>query len=726
MKNKEINLLLLGASGSGKSSFAKMFLLHADYIDSTNDGQTTRSNIVYDLSIYEDNPIFRVKFLNQDDFITRMTQLNYNKYLLNILNILKEEDSQNKIDKIEEYLLEQLLNDASKNDGSRIEECQTIIRAIFNTDSNISSNYEKHSMIFSNVEKYLELSLKKKYHSIKNFFSEHCREINRCLSRVEGFFDIREFEQFFREFKYDSLIENIFEFSTADCISFKSNFEEYYKYIHKKIIDALTKTGIVKQNDYSFEISFNNDGFWNCIIPFCLQVKEKSSLTGMIDYVYIKDSISDEYSFVMDDLSITNLKLIDTYGLDHASWNEDKGEVLVDILYNLQQKKLLLFNSDLAVIYIKKMDSGKPTELKAMIPYIYKMIPQASIYCVLNGLDIFLGPQVKSFKGMSDLDLMENRPKSIEYLKSEEFENDIKIVSNQNKFVDYLITTIKNNISVLCSNQLILKDNFNLVSHNRNEIYKILISICMKEYSSMSIVPNDVIDNIKDGQYDDNLDKILYKIFENASKTDWASAHYRTRTANFNRTVKGETLGYSGTYKHQWNQLFHKGYVDTVTSMKSNFLGIENSEYWFAVDSSIKNAEELFLGQSYQLMDKKINDERTKFRELIEKMYLDGREEYKNQNPFESKNTEMSEIDYLNCVTDFKKGYKYIQKDLISYFRNCVAETIDQENKAKANNLLKINYDFYSQLEKLKFDFEQKYTGISFKELLTYYSDSNC
>ena len=248
----------------------------------------------------------------------------------------------------------------------------------------------------------------------------------------------------------------------------------------------------------------------------------------------------------------------------------------------------------------------------------------------------------------------------------------------------------------------------------------------MKEYSSMSIVPNDVIDNIKDGQYDDNLDKILYKIFENASKTDWASAHYRTRRANFNMTVNGKTLGYSGTYKHQWNQLFHKGYVETVTNMESNFLGIENTEYCYAVDSSIKNAEELFLGQSYQLMDKKINDEKTEFRKLIEKMYSDGNNMYKNQNPFESKETEMKEVDYLNCVTDFKKGYDCIKDNLIEYFKKCIAETIDQENKAKANNLLKINYDFYSQLEKLKFDFEQKYTGISFKELLTYYSDSNC
>ena len=92
---KKINLLLLGASGAGKSSFAKTFLLHSAYIDSTNDGQTTRSNIIYDLSLYEKEPSIEIKFLNKEDFITRMTQLNYSKYLLKIVNLIDGKNSIN-------------------------------------------------------------------------------------------------------------------------------------------------------------------------------------------------------------------------------------------------------------------------------------------------------------------------------------------------------------------------------------------------------------------------------------------------------------------------------------------------------------------------------------------------------------------------------------------------------------------------------------------------------
>ena len=193
-------------------------------------------------------------------------------------------------------------------------------------------------------------------------------------------------------------------------------------------MNNLKNMDIVKDNGYTWKIILNNKEKVSEVVTYCLQVKEKLSLTGLIDYVHIKDSISNEYSFIMDNLDISNLKLFDTYGLDHASWNEDKGKILMDILYAFQEKKLLDFDSDLAVVYIKKLDSGKPTELKSIIPQIYKMIPQAPIYCVLNGLDVFLGTQIDTFDGFDYSNKVQKRPKSIEYLISEEFKKDVENV----------------------------------------------------------------------------------------------------------------------------------------------------------------------------------------------------------------------------------------------------------------------------------------------------------
>lgn len=55
----------------------------------------------------------------------------------------------------------------------------------------------------------------------------------------------------------------------------------------------------------------------------------------------------------MDDLDISSLKLIDTYGLDHDNWDESKSIVLSNIIYDLVDKKLVYFDSNLAVAYVK-------------------------------------------------------------------------------------------------------------------------------------------------------------------------------------------------------------------------------------------------------------------------------------------------------------------------------------------------------------------------------------
>lgn len=168
-------------------------------------------------------------------------------------------------------------------------------------------------------------------------------------------------------------------------------FETYYKQIHQKIFNKLKEKKIVIGNNYYTTIKLNKyDSEKKDLLTLCLQVKEKKSLTGVVDFVQINDAVSNEYSFIMDDLDISSLKLIDTYGLDHDNWDESKSIVLSNIIYDLVDKKLVYFDSNLAVAYVKKLDSGKPTELKTILPLIYSIIPQAPVYCVLNGLDIFL------------------------------------------------------------------------------------------------------------------------------------------------------------------------------------------------------------------------------------------------------------------------------------------------------------------------------------------------
>ena len=53
-----------------------------------------------------------------------------------------------------------------------------------------------------------------------------------------------------------------------------------------------------------------------------------------------------------------------------------------------------------------------------------------------------------------------------------------------------------------------------------------------------------------------------------------------------------------------------------------------------------------------------------------------------------------------------------------------LAEIIKDENRAKAESLLKINSNFHRQLSKLEFDFNKKYPEVNFYDLLKYYSES--
>lgn len=68
----DITILMVGGSGAGKSSLAKNFALHGNEINSTNDGQTTRTDVIYQYSITEKEPKATVYFLSNEKFVQQM------------------------------------------------------------------------------------------------------------------------------------------------------------------------------------------------------------------------------------------------------------------------------------------------------------------------------------------------------------------------------------------------------------------------------------------------------------------------------------------------------------------------------------------------------------------------------------------------------------------------------------------------------------------------------
>lgn len=72
---RSVNILLLGGSGSGKSSFVKELMLHGEEVNASGDGQTTRMDVEYHLEICCKQPKVKVEFYNQKDFVDKMIEL---------------------------------------------------------------------------------------------------------------------------------------------------------------------------------------------------------------------------------------------------------------------------------------------------------------------------------------------------------------------------------------------------------------------------------------------------------------------------------------------------------------------------------------------------------------------------------------------------------------------------------------------------------------------------
>lgn len=819
---KDLNILVLGGSGAGKSSFINLFALHKKFIDASGDGQTTRTNIEYKFSLYEKDPCVEINFLNKEKFVAKR----YNGVLRKLIEFIFEYKYGFKAIDIYEYplyyfkeirkKLSIILETINKNDESYDKTkklIENIDKFIINHDNeNYMSIEEKYLEIIFNLSKVIpnskienfkyifnddsleEIKLKirelrvfkeelecndridkvanlinqcgvnldneeKEYSSIikciyRCDFSNIIDEINQNESKdilnnifhiEKGFFSISEFDFVLSKKDevyntYNDNIERVYKciFDESKFLEkyFKDNikniFNKFYNVVHKDIKKYLKNNfdKILSENSNETSLNFKFFDIFESEQAFlakCFKViindnKKVDSLTGIIESVVIKDSFSNDFSFVLNDLNINSLTFFDTYGLDHVENGVNKKELIREFIVDKKDEREKLLGEAKcgidAVFYTKKLDSGRPTELEIIIPMIYEIEPQISLYCIFTGIDIF-------YKNLDYVMWKENEelPKAVEYLFSRDLEDNIKkklkFSEARNKCI---YSTFKKNIGAFCSTK-----GSNFKKSNNDNIRKILISILMKEKDSIDIISEEMIKKLdcktENKAIKKEIKNLLFKFFKRASVTRWSRINGNTTKANAKRICGGKSdekiLGYRGvdSSQYRWDLLFNKAYNEVFSSKYTKKLVDELKYNKEKVEAIIINSREKFLGKNEDIYV--IENQETAFKKALVKLYED--EEY---NPFRGSDNKAfgedkeSAIQYLNDVVDFEKKVTYnmndenekkdiILNELVDIYLSVLKDELEKDREESIRNILIYGNGINDNLRSLYMELEK-------------------
>ncbi|PYE49364.1 hypothetical protein HUB98_04060 [Paenibacillus barcinonensis] len=566
------------------------------------------------------------------------------------------------------------------------------------------TNHHKHKFQQTLVRKIYDKFYPKQYYVLQD--EMHLKqELEEILYEKKGFFSIKEFDFMFdNDFKtHLELIQiNIHdkkrEFTThndmnllyiKDIVNYICNqmmdvcpqnnikflntdleksIEVIYKCMYENIENQIRST----QGKFKLVFDLNDmDGKQQQLLSKCLKTVATpminsgiriDSLTSVIKKVTISDSFSNNYALMLDDLDIQSLTFIDTHGLDHIEKGVSKKRLLKDFFSEQKENREKNLSSAKqgidAVFYLKKLDAGRPTELDYIVPLIYEVEPQVTLYCVFTGIDIFNldSNQVRTSWEYGDV----TAPKAVQYLFSSQLEQvlDRKLkFSNGKKKIVY--HTLRNNIGAFCG-----IDASKYIILNQERVRKILISILIREKNSIDIIPNKLIKDIK-GEYYDKLKfevkQLLLMFFDKASITNWKEIPWNTARANASRVnseqkrKKENQLGYLGAYRHRWDMIFQESYNEIFSNERYTKKLLEvftsNRE---KVESVLIAMRDKFLGKNDEIYSLKANSD-SHFKKLLIRLY-DGEE----NNPFKpssvivGKDTDESKK-YLNNVLDFRR-----------------------------------------------------------------------
>lgn len=733
-------VLVIGGSGAGKSSFIKTFALNGNLIDSSGDGQTTRTDIEYKLSIKNVKPKLTVTLLKREDFVNKMfKQIEISLLSLCFWLLLNEKCKiQRDIDAVIKSRLRKLNDRISNPKIKKLVETWYDLNEKDNGNKReklIDLNYEFLSILLDdendlcsvNLDEALECMKKKELKKIlltcKGFFNHeefNFLDVNNSQS-IEGIFD-----ETFENVTIRELIKSIMD-SKEDIKTENNLVGMFFSKFYDMLLPQIYEFYHCKSKNYTFSILLENHEYNSQSVGYLLKVIDKSSLTSMLSKVVIEDMFNNRYSWIMDHLKIKEIWLIDTCGLDHV----DKGETPAETIKEAFSKR----NDDIkTVFYVKKLDSGRPTELEQIIPAIYKAQSNAAVYCILNGADILYGTH--KAQDIISFDDISKCPNSIRYLLSEEGKADIMQAIKENTLMNgrsigegrskILCSVLTKNLIPYCSQ--IENKTFNL--NNEYYIKRLFNSIAVEEHLGLDFITEEVIKFVESSEFNIALKPALLEVFQRASITNWTSSssghgHWALKKANIDRIVSCE-LGYYRSYDDRWSMHFKDAY-QSVFSVFENNKGIVDKLFeqqlnikkcYDKLESILIDFKDDFFGcprnNIYKIFPTKNNEigcaecSENCFRKQLIKMY--DYNSYKYTLKYDEK---VSREDWLNEVCNFSIGFEPISDGLILMFKEKLLSKMKNENSKNLTLILRINPEIEKDYKRLKEKIVMSFLGVN-------------
>lgn len=563
------------------------------------------------------------------------------------------------------------------------------------------------------------LNLSKK--STKTERDESCHQNSLSTNSVE---DIRD---------------NINEGTVYDKIA------KYYELLYEDIKKELLKKNIDINDEKEIfldGISYDEELF----VARCVRKVENDSLTSIVENIGINDSVSNEYAYLLNKKNIHHIVFYDTCGLDHINRGRGKELYFYNVFNGIRDEIKKTVD---AILYIKKLDSGKPVELQEVIPIINRIEPSSPIYCIFSGMDQFIKGKEKyieqmkwsrkNYENLRDFqDLL--FPKAVQdLLENNEIVEELKVPQKVRNKIYQFITSNLGSFSSICQ----LQDE-EQITLNRYTIEKIFTSLLIDEWNSGFISAEK---NILDGSdFSENLKKAiaedLKKMFEIASDKDWKDKHHMTVEANYRRIYRYDkkydrnnpTLGFNRTQINRWDNLLQKGFNESFLDNGSTYRVMNDAgisqEKTYSLLTKVRESM-LLLGMSkWEDMSEDLNN-KTKFRVIFEAMYSDSNSPY-SINPFvrhdkATKKEKLKEkIEILDDVCDFRKGLTdEITKKFVKYVSEEICAKINRENRRCFELLIENSLEYRESFTKSMVVFNG-YFGIGkknnndFDEMLQY------